>query len=62
MEAARDEILSFVSTRVTKEQRLAIEAKPIGDKVRKTLKKIPKSKVLGIDGMIVVLLACWSFL
>lgn len=63
MLAAREEIISLVSTRVTEEQRLQVEVEPTREKVRKTLKKLPKSKAPGIDGMTIeVLLACWSFL
>lgn len=59
MQVAREEILGLVSTRVTKEQRVQIEAEPMGEEVRKTFKKLPKSKALGIDGMIVkVFLTC----
>lgn len=57
---AREELLSLVSTRVMEEQRLEIEAEPTREEVRKTPKKLPKSKVPRRDKMTVeVLLACW---
>lgn len=63
VQVAREEILSFVNTKVTKKQRRKIEATPTSKEIRSILKQFPKSKVPRLDGMTVeVLLAYWSFL
>lgn len=60
---ARTELLRYTIARVTTEQQKSIKVVPTREEVRITMKRMPKEKSPGLDGMTVeVLSICWSFI